>query len=236
MKCLKYKKHAIIPERCIWRHGKETCVWRPWMKADVWVTGIEPSKGMDSNSSVVMESLSRFTEWRRELTGRFRKSSSLSVKRSLRTMGWSKYTIMFRESEKDSWLNDDDDDDDTIITGRFRSECFWFSPKIKNKKMVAAEQGLHGGITVWFHRFTAMCESWRTHSKLDSHFTDSPFPSWAGNSQNQRITQFLPPSPVAAYSRCLTAGKAPPLPGLKVSAGQRRKTLFTIHIMFVSQR
>lgn len=42
---------------------------------------------------------------------------------------------MFRESEKGSWLNDDDDDDDdTIITGRFRSECFWFSPKIKKNK------------------------------------------------------------------------------------------------------
>lgn len=55
------------------------------MKAVVWVTGMEPSRGMDSSSSVVIESLSRFSRWRRELTGRVRKSTSLSVKACRRT-------------------------------------------------------------------------------------------------------------------------------------------------------
>jgi len=36
---------------------KDVC--RPCRKAEVWVTGIEPSLGMDNSSSVVMESLSR---------------------------------------------------------------------------------------------------------------------------------------------------------------------------------
>lgn len=31
------------------------CLQGPWMKADVWVTGMEPSYGIESSSSVVME-------------------------------------------------------------------------------------------------------------------------------------------------------------------------------------
>lgn len=82
-------------------------VWvrAPWRKAEVCVTGMEPSWGMDSSSSVVMESRSLLTRWRRELSGRFKKSSSLSVRRSLKTEGGDTEQEVRSEKGRDSETN-----------------------------------------------------------------------------------------------------------------------------------
>lgn len=80
------KTSNIVTSYIKQRHGEDD-ERAPWRKAEVCVTGMEPSWGMDSSSSVVMESRSLLTRWRRELSGRFRKSSSLSVRRSLSTGG-----------------------------------------------------------------------------------------------------------------------------------------------------
>lgn len=76
------RRHGYVSPETAHADGRG-CVQRPRRKADVWVTGMEPSRGMQSSSSVVMDARSGWGE----LSGRLRKSSSLSLRCSLSTAG-----------------------------------------------------------------------------------------------------------------------------------------------------